>query len=144
MTDAIPSGPGRLILNHWSNGDPNWSGGPPQTDAVMTVSYVKAYFNSSNETRNAEWTRACGDTRMDRTCILPDQTGSIDPTGQDGNVTGKTEFFSLQGQAVNQTVYLGATALPNAGGQLETMRGDCLVTAVAVASLSLGVAVLMC
>jgi hypothetical protein len=48
MTENIPSGPGRLHISHWSNGNPGWSAGSPQNDAVLTVSYVKAYFNSSD------------------------------------------------------------------------------------------------
>ncbi|KAG4257083.1 hypothetical protein FPRO04_06733 [Fusarium proliferatum] len=44
----MPSSGGHLILQHWSNGNPLWSGGPPKEDATVTVSYVKAYFNSSN------------------------------------------------------------------------------------------------
>ncbi|KAK4954803.1 hypothetical protein LTR10_006995 [Elasticomyces elasticus] len=46
--DGIPDSPGAIHLIHWSNGDPGWSGGPPTEDAVLTVSYVKAYFNSSS------------------------------------------------------------------------------------------------
>lgn len=44
-TEDIPSSPGHLMLSHWSNGNSGWSAGPPLQDAVMTVSYVKAYFN---------------------------------------------------------------------------------------------------
>ncbi|GAO16445.1 hypothetical protein UVI_02048050 [Ustilaginoidea virens] len=44
----VPSSGGHLILQHWSNGNPTWSGGPPSSDAVALVRYVKAYFNSSN------------------------------------------------------------------------------------------------
>ncbi|KAF1345913.1 concanavalin A-like lectin/glucanase domain-containing protein, partial [Delphinella strobiligena] len=47
-----PDAAGTMMLNHWSNGDPNWSGGPPATDTAITISYIKAYFNSTNATRN--------------------------------------------------------------------------------------------
>ncbi|KAK5735975.1 hypothetical protein LTR17_007810 [Elasticomyces elasticus] len=46
--EGIPDSPGAIHLIHWSNGDAGWSGGPPVEDAVLMVSYVKAYFNSSN------------------------------------------------------------------------------------------------
>lgn len=55
MVDFLPTGPGHIVLNHWSNGDENWSRGPPEQDAVMTVSYVKAYFNSSDAARQAQF-----------------------------------------------------------------------------------------
>jgi beta-glucanase (GH16 family) len=53
-TSAVPTEAGRLILQHWSNGNPLWSGGPPEEDAVLQVRYVKAYFNSSDITRQLE------------------------------------------------------------------------------------------
>jgi len=120
----VPDGPGRLIMNHWSNGNQGWSGGPPTTDAVMTVSYVKAYFNTStNETRTAQWSNACANTWEGRTCQLPDQTDSIDPTGPNGNQTGGTVFFNQQaGGEVNQTVYPGATAATS--GPATCLRQD--------------------
>lgn len=108
-TSSVPDGAGRLIMNHWSNGNQDWSGGPPAQNAVMTVSYVKAYFNTTNTTRTAQWSNACAEDWSNKTCELPDQTMSIDPTGPMGNVTGKTLFFSQQaGGEVNQTVYPGA------------------------------------
>ncbi|KAG9255201.1 concanavalin A-like lectin/glucanase domain-containing protein [Emericellopsis atlantica] len=45
--DGVPQVGGHLILQHWSNGDPQWSGGPPEEDALLAVRYVQAYFNSS-------------------------------------------------------------------------------------------------
>ncbi|KAL2123334.1 hypothetical protein VTJ04DRAFT_3789 [Mycothermus thermophilus] len=50
MTSAsgVPTTAGHLILSHWSNGNPLWSGGPPREDAVLKVRSVKAYFNSSD------------------------------------------------------------------------------------------------
>lgn len=37
---------GNLVVNHWSNGGV-WSGGPPGEDTGVTLSYVRAYFNST-------------------------------------------------------------------------------------------------
>ncbi|KAK5119114.1 hypothetical protein LTR62_000325 [Meristemomyces frigidus] len=45
--EGVPGDAGALHVIHWSNGDPLWSGGPPAQDAVLRVSYVKAWFNSS-------------------------------------------------------------------------------------------------
>lgn len=78
---AMPSAAGHLILQHWSNGNPFWSGGPPDQDAVITVSYVKAYFNSSSGagTRNS-----CHDAGADRAiCAIPDVTAVNASTGGD-------------------------------------------------------------
>ncbi|KAK4546443.1 hypothetical protein LTR36_002120 [Oleoguttula mirabilis] len=52
--DYVPSAPGALHLIHWSNGDPGWSGGPPTQDAVLTISYVNAYFNTTTPSQSTE------------------------------------------------------------------------------------------
>lgn len=57
--EGIPSRGGNLLLSHWSNGNPGWSAGPPATDARSVVSYVKAYFNSSNVARGDEARSRC-------------------------------------------------------------------------------------
>lgn len=101
----------KVLLNHWSNGDPGWSGGPPTQDAVMTVSYVKAYFNSTNTTRVAQYNEVCsGAGASARTCVIPDQTIPPDPSN---NSTGRTFFFTLESNMTsgNQTVY--PAALPS-------------------------------
>lgn len=107
MTTNAPDRPGHLILNHWSNGDAAWSGGPPAQDAALTVSYVKAYFNSSDGERQAQHGAACVDEKArERVCMIPELEGAPEVSGPDGNVTGRTYFFSLvDGQTVNQTVY---------------------------------------
>ena len=32
MTERIPDSGGHMVFNHWSNGDPGWSAGPPLQD----------------------------------------------------------------------------------------------------------------
>ncbi|GAB7347084.1 hypothetical protein MBLNU459_g3215t1 [Dothideomycetes sp. NU459] len=118
-----PDAPGSLMLNHWSNGDPKWSGGPPASDAVLTVSYIKAYFNTSNVTRTRQWEGACANSWSGRTCEIPQlPSQGISPEGADGNTTGKTFFFEYQadGALVNQTVYPAATAVPGSGVRLRS------------------------
>ncbi|KAL6712972.1 hypothetical protein ACLMJK_009527 [Lecanora helva] len=89
MTEAVPNSPGHLTLSHWSNGDPGWSGGPPDVDAVMRVEYVKAYFNSSDEELMKEWEKGCKDPQaVNATCVIPDSPS--------GNASGKTVFLSQQ------------------------------------------------
>ncbi|KAL6862118.1 family 16 glycoside hydrolase [Trichoderma novae-zelandiae] len=85
---SVPSGPGHIILQHWSNGNSKWSGGPPRQDAVMTVSYVKAYFNSSDSHRQSSFAESCQRARDDdggggngRVCSIPDVTASNASTG---------------------------------------------------------------
>lgn len=79
---SVPSGPGHLILQHWSNGNPLWSGGPPEQDALLTVSYVKAYFNSSDPSVYSSWEKGCrgvqnGDSdRSSAVCAIPDVTAA--------------------------------------------------------------------
>ncbi|KAK4222077.1 beta-glucanase [Podospora fimiseda] len=72
---AVPSSPGHLILQHWSNGNKLWSGGPPAEDAALTVKYVKAYFNSSTIQRQKDWHGRCKDVNAaNAVCRIPDVT----------------------------------------------------------------------
>ncbi|PFH59753.1 hypothetical protein XA68_11934 [Ophiocordyceps unilateralis] len=77
--DEMPKTSGHLILQHWSNGDPMWSGGPPAQDALLTVSYVKAYFNSSDN--KASWEERCGQSQGTAICTIPDVTAANASTG---------------------------------------------------------------
>ncbi|KAH7127703.1 glycoside hydrolase family 16 protein [Dactylonectria macrodidyma] len=91
----MPSAAGHLILQHWSNGNPKWSGGPPAKDAMLTVSYVKAYFNSSDEQGHATLTDKCHEAGTNGTaCLIPDVMAINASTGgaflsDEGNVLGK-------------------------------------------------------
>jgi hypothetical protein len=110
MTQNIPTDGGALFLNHWSNGDPRWSAGPPVRDTVMTVSYVKAYFNSTDTERAQKaFKQRCPRYDALRVCAIPAQSVPPDvSTRPDG---AKTYFFSMQGDMTpGQVVYMGATS----------------------------------
>ncbi|EQB55059.1 hypothetical protein GCG54_00006227 [Colletotrichum gloeosporioides] len=69
---AVPVEGGHLILQHWSNGNPLWSGGPPKKDAILAVASVKAYFNSSLDSRKADHQARCVDlSAPDAVCTIP-------------------------------------------------------------------------
>lgn len=84
-TKNIPDSPGHLMLSHWSDGNPDGSGGPPMEDAVMTVTYVKAYFNTTAS--YSEPKPECRVLNADDVCVVPDQTSPPEPQG-------KTHFYS--------------------------------------------------
>jgi len=75
MNENIPTEPGRLFINHWSNGSPGWSGGPPTSAATMSILYVKAYFNSSDPARvtSAQQRCAAAPSGKPLTCMVPEQ-----------------------------------------------------------------------
>lgn len=108
-TSAVPTSPGHMILTQWSNGNPLWSFGPPPSEATITVSYIKAYFNSSDPTRQKEWALRCPDpSAPGAICVIPDQFGAPDPSSNtsSGNSSAATYFFSNEkNMTVNQTVY---------------------------------------
>ncbi|KAK4155886.1 beta-glucanase [Chaetomidium leptoderma] len=95
---AVPSSPGHLILQHWSNGNKYWSGGPPAEDAALVVMYVKAYFNSSLVQRQQDWENRCRDpTAPNAVCRIPDVTP--------GNSSAADWFFKDHGNMTNnQTI----------------------------------------
>ncbi|KAB5590258.1 Glycoside hydrolase family 16 protein [Ceratobasidium theobromae] len=45
-----PSVPSSLLTNVWSDGSSGWTKGPPTRDAIATIYYIKAYFNSTSLT----------------------------------------------------------------------------------------------
>jgi beta-glucanase (GH16 family) len=102
MNKAIPTSAGHITLSHWSNGNPDWSAGPPTTDAIMTVEYVKGYFNSSDPSRQKDWQERCKDpSALNATCAIPEVMEA-----PNGNMSADTFFFSTQfNSTVNQTVF---------------------------------------
>ncbi|KAH6680812.1 glycoside hydrolase family 16 protein [Halenospora varia] len=105
---AVPTSAGHLILTNWSNGNNLWSSGPPVQNSTISVSYVKAYFNSSLPARQSDWTKRCKNAAVQGSiCQIPDQKSSPDPNIAAGNDTAaNTYFFSDHPmEVVNQTVY---------------------------------------
>ena len=127
FTENIPSTPGAIHLSHWSNGNTHWSFGPPAEDAVMTVAYVKAYFNTTDAVRVASLPPQCGTLdsagHNEALCQIPDQTTAPWPGGPFGNQTGKTFFFTRPEAepTVNDTA--DDNAIPSAAGCIE-WQGD--------------------
>ena len=91
-TPAVPTSPGHMILIQWSNGDPKWSFGPPLEDATMLVSYVKAYFNSSDRSRQESHATRCKDLATPGAlCPIPEYPGA--PPESFGNLTESESYF---------------------------------------------------
>jgi beta-glucanase (GH16 family) len=106
MTGNVPRSAGTLFLNHWSNGDPAWSAGPPKKDTVMTISYVKAYFNSTDEARHEKYEDRCPEYDPKKVCQIPDQKVAPDAK-LNGEKAAKTYFFSLERKHTpGQTTYM--------------------------------------
>lgn len=106
MTESVPKTGGKLFLNHWSNGDPLWSAGPPKEDTAMTVLYVKAYFNSTDDAQHEKYEDRCPQYDPEKVCQIPDQ--KIAPDAKlNGEDAAKTHFFSLEnGHTPGQTTYM--------------------------------------
>jgi beta-glucanase (GH16 family) len=91
VTSFAPTEPGHMILTHWSNGNNLWSGGPPRVDAVMSVSYVKAYFNSSAPERQKLARSRCRDATLpEAVCKIPDQIVAPDLRAEGASGSGKS------------------------------------------------------
>ncbi|KAH7146715.1 concanavalin A-like lectin/glucanase domain-containing protein [Dactylonectria estremocensis] len=48
ITTNVPQAPGRLALNQWSDGNSNYSLGPPTKDSTVAVSFLWAVYNDTN------------------------------------------------------------------------------------------------
>ncbi|KAH7083671.1 concanavalin A-like lectin/glucanase domain-containing protein [Paraphoma chrysanthemicola] len=110
MTDNIPTEGGGVFFNHWSNGDPAWSAGPPTQDTVMTISYVKSYFNSTDTTRSQNaYQKRCPTFDPAKVCAIPAQ--NTPPDASQGTDGAKTYFFSQQDNMTpGQITYSGASS----------------------------------
>ncbi|KAH4924054.1 hypothetical protein HBI79_162770 [Parastagonospora nodorum] len=108
MTENVPTEGGGIFFNHWSNGDPTWSAGPPTQDTVMTISYMKSYFNSTDTERSQNaYKKRCPTYDPAKVCAIPSQDTAPDVSvSKDG---AKTYFFSHQKDMTpGQTSYVGA------------------------------------
>jgi beta-glucanase (GH16 family) len=96
--DEMPTAGGHMILQHWSNGNPLWSGGPPKSDSIMIVRYVKAYFNSSNSDHLKGQSAACHNegTTLKDICLIPDGTAG-------DAVSGGKFFFNTADATIKET-----------------------------------------
>lgn len=80
-SQCVPNTLGTLALRHFED---NGRDGPPAQDAVMTVGYVKAYYNA---TTRDEAKPGC--KNLDGSvCIIPNQNIPPNPDGK------KTHFYS--------------------------------------------------
>lgn len=84
---TVPEDSGHLVLQHWSNGNDVWSGGPPEKDTSILVRYVKAYYNSTDHNRQSEWNKRCTGTNSPAKAICP-----IPEIG--ANKSAENHFFS--------------------------------------------------
>lgn len=133
---AVPTHSGKIILTQWSNGNPQWSRGPPLQDSALTVSYVKAYFDSSNATQNAITSKACKNPAAPNAiCAIPDQKVAPNPDGPNGNVTAETFFFSMEKNCTNGQVIYRQNSGSRTGMTLLSPIGFSLLTAALVISL---------
>jgi len=126
MTEGIPTSAGRFFMNHWSNGDPLWSAGPPEQDTSMTVSYVKAYFNSLDAEREKGYKKRCPTFDAQKVCQIPDQMKA--PYGDDA----ETYFFSADGGDKTP----GQVTFPRTNGATVLRSGSAVWTAALISLLS--------
>ncbi|QKX60960.1 uncharacterized protein TRUGW13939_08106 [Talaromyces rugulosus] len=106
MTQNIPDNAGRGYFNHWSNGNPFWSGGPPNVDAKMTVAYFLAYFNSSNPARSSDYKSRCPSVKGTQSiCTIPEY-----------NSTQPFFFTEQKNMTNNQTNTSGDASSDDSGG----------------------------
>lgn len=135
MTENVPTEPGRMFFNHWSNGDPLWSAGPPGQDTAMTISYLKAYFNSTDEDRNDAYRERCPTFDPAKVCEIPTQT--VAPDASSGTDAMKTYFFTLDegDKAPGQDVF----PTTNGASSLVGAPSTCIALLVTLFSLALAI-----
>ncbi|TLD29644.1 glycoside hydrolase family protein [Venturia nashicola] len=79
LTQDIPSTPGHMLLNHWSNGNLYWSAGPPVEDTAITIQYTHLYFNSSDPRELKRFNSACPKYDAAKVCKIQDSNVALKP-----------------------------------------------------------------
>jgi beta-glucanase (GH16 family) len=117
----IPTEGGAVFFNHWSNGDQRWSAGPPTSDTVMTISYMKSFFNSTNTERSrTAYKERCPSYDASKVCVIPSQKGP--PDASVGKNAAKTYFFSHHNDMTpGQVTYNSAAITSRAQSRLLAM-----------------------
>lgn len=99
FTDSISNKPSSVHLSHWTSGKEDWTHGPAERDAALAVSYLKAYFNTTNTARNDQFKEACETRRVtaleDSICSIPNGRAHSRPTSTNSTETDWMYFFSL-------------------------------------------------
>lgn len=77
----VPQAPGRIMLNHWSDGNRYFSQGPPQKDSSVIIRRLQAVYNDATETEaGGEQRMVCEKTKQ--ACLVDD--GVVWGEGGDG------------------------------------------------------------
>ncbi|KAI1384677.1 glycoside hydrolase family 16 protein [Hypoxylon trugodes] len=100
---GVPSTSGNLQVSHWSNGNSGWSQGPPKSDAVTTISYVKAYFNSSLESRQDDYKTRCKDPSAPTAiCAIPEYNSTFFFSNVDNMTPNQTTYHKSNAERTRQ------------------------------------------
>ncbi|KAM0436209.1 hypothetical protein ACHAPT_003101 [Fusarium lateritium] len=136
----MPSAGGHLILQHWSNGNPWWSGGPPTENATVTVSYVKAYFNSSENEHQENLRQECQGmtTKSAAPCAVPDVTEQNATSGGSFFIDDQT-LDEKNRQEENDVASYGVRGAMVEGGIVLTSASICILFCLEVGMNLLGV-----
>lgn len=131
---TYPMVPGHLSVNHWSNGNSYWSQGPPAMDAVVTVKYIKAYFNTSDDGLNQMFEEGCNQKANPEPCQVPEEAGQA---GGSGNMS---TFFFDRGMCGEKVSVKGTGSPSSSSGSMawsvSTTRVPSSFTSTFASSLS--------
>ncbi|KAG2171782.1 hypothetical protein INT43_008162, partial [Umbelopsis isabellina] len=70
ITTNVPQQPGKIIFNHWTDGNAHYGQGPPDRDAVLKVANLTVFFNTTSGA-----VPAC--SQMAASCSVSGKTWSI-------------------------------------------------------------------
>ncbi|KAI9287740.1 concanavalin A-like lectin/glucanase domain-containing protein [Umbelopsis sp. AD052] len=99
ITTNVPSAPGRVSFNHWTDGNINYSKGPPTESAFLEISNVTVFYNSSSES-------SMGCSKMSAGCNVSDivQRRILPATSLNSNYTSLYTSSSSKLQATTVSI----------------------------------------
>lgn len=104
FTTDIPTLEGSVYMNMWANGGPFAGATPPATDAVLNVSNIELYFNTSSTVTAASWKSTCASSKtaacqVDSEAVQSNKT-TLHPDNKKSNGAPKVQRSSAASLAV--------------------------------------------
>jgi beta-glucanase (GH16 family) len=104
----IPTVPGRILVNHWTDGNANFSQGPPQQNAIMEVQNITMFFNVSSNDSSAN-SMEC--RRSHQACSIDVTTAESKPSPTPSPTLSANESGAMSLQSASALVTLPATLI---------------------------------
>ncbi|KAJ4392927.1 hypothetical protein N0V93_002131 [Gnomoniopsis smithogilvyi] len=105
FTADVPTVSGTIQLNSWANGGSFTGAQVPTTDSVMSVQWIRLYFNTSSSSSAASWASACEAAAV-AICQVDSDEIALNSAAKSSAGKLAVAYFWLQWVVLSSLVYL--------------------------------------